>query len=214
MPSSPPPSVPTTATEEEEVSETPVAPPRRIYRNPKTIAPPPDASGSSSVSKTWMEVNRPALQGHMVSWTAWSGLNESSGVEQRMMPLVKASSAGEDGAASSRRVNNHGTARTARRPVSRLWPSFSSIGRSHSRNRKGVLPPGPSPEEHIYEEIDDSRTLATKAEATVISSSESAPPAGIASGANFSRTGRGGSFAGATRQVICQFPSVSSGAGY
>lgn len=192
----------------------PVAPPRRIYRNPKTVI----SSGGSSPTSTAavMEVNRPVLQGQMVSWSAWSSrLDEQSGAvmmtthqnhpAERMHPL--ASSVIGDSTVASRRSN---TSRVPRRPVSRLWPSFSTIGRSNSRNRnKTAAASALPPEEHIYEEIDDSHGRAERIATASNSGASPTPatattPAGIASGCVLSRTGRGGSFAGATRQV-CRF---------
>lgn len=114
----------------------------------------------------------------MVSWTAWSGhasVDESGRVSEDKSAAV--------GAPAHGRPSDE----AKRRPVSRLWPSFSSIGRDRSAQRREPRPPSPSPpppDEHIYEEIDDVKR-----------------PAPVA----LTRTGRGGSFAGASRADILRY---------
>ena len=114
----------------------------------------------------------------MVSWTAWSGHQDHQPVE------VSAEEMSKPTAAAPRPPE---TDEPQRRPVSRLWPSFSSIGRDRSAGRiqsdpLSMLPSQPE-EEHIYEEIDESKD----------------------SSRGLSRAGRGGSFAGASRQDILRY---------
>lgn len=126
----------------------------------------------------------------MVSWTAWSGQQQANqesetvdNVKEENKNLVVASSV------ITRQEPLSGD-EPKRRPVSRLWPSFSSIGRDRSASRiqqtepSQVLSCQPE-EEHIYEEIDENKDHQ--------------------SNRGFSRAGRGGSFAGASRQDILRY---------
>lgn len=128
----------------------------------------------------------------MVSWTAWSGQQQARENQES-----------ETGDNVKEEMKNIGVASPVitrqeplsgdepkRRPVSRLWPSFSSIGRDRSASR--VQQPdqsqpalsSPQEEEHIYEEIDESKEHQSR---------------------GLSRAGRGGSFAGASRQDILRY---------
>lgn len=118
----------------------------------------------------------------MVSWTAWSGHQEHQATEvtaEQVEMVIKE----EKPALPVPVVVDE----PKRRPVSRLWPSFSSIGRDRSASRVQADPSltlAPQPEEeHIYEEIDESKDH----------------------GRGLSRAGRGGSFAGASRQDILRY---------
>lgn len=130
----------------------------------------------------------------MVSWTAWSG-HQHHQQEAESFETVK-----EDKAPARNRTlelpppvtvvtrpDPPSVDEPKRRPVSRLWPSFSSIGRDRSASRvqadPSLLLPPPAEEEHIYEEIDDIKER----------------------GRGLSRAGRGGSFAGASRQDILRY---------
>ncbi len=97
------------------------------------------------------------------------------------------------------------TKRQVRRPVSRLWPSFSSIGRSHQNARASSGNRHP-PEEHIYEEIDDKHLHHQPEQQQETRLPLTSPQNGVT---GFSRTGRGGSFAGATRQVSFPFLPIA-----
>ena len=129
----------------------------------------------------------------MVSWTAWTG-HQQHQQEAEVFETVKE----EKSLAKNRTMEVGAAAAVARpdppsvdepkrRPVSRLWPSFSSIGRDRSASRiqadPSLLLPPPVEEEHIYEEIDDIKDR----------------------GRGLSRAGRGGSFAGASRQDILRY---------
>lgn len=184
----------------------------------------PDVSSSS-----WSSSSKPLLSGHMVSWAAWAGHSSGTGATAPVSPYAvipyhhqndypsppscrpvvvacRSNSRNSNSSNSSSINNDHvhhkrppptvsETKRTTRRPVSRLWPSFSSIGRSNQQpnnNRNARSSSRPPPEEHIYEEIDD-KHLHRQPEQ---------PQPSVTNGiTGFSRTGRGGSFAGATRQV-------------
>lgn len=128
-----------------------------------------------------------------MSWTAWSG-HQHHQQEAEAFEAVK-----EDKPPARNRTSEPPVATVVtrpeppsgyepkRRPVSRLWPSFSSIGRDRSAGRvqadPSLLLPPPAEEEHIYEEIDDIKER----------------------GRGLSRAGRGGSFAGASRQDILRY---------
>lgn len=129
----------------------------------------------------------------MVSWTAWSG-HQQANQETESGELTE--TVREDRTITNvRQVDLSPTVITRqeasgdepkRRPVSRLWPSFSSIGRDRSASRvqadpSQLLPP--PEEEHIYEEIDDNKEHSR----------------------GLNRAGRGGSFAGASRQDILRY---------
>lgn len=189
----------------------PVAPPRRIYRHSKTDSDslPRDLSAKPSSDTPSVPVpptldlspgitswaGRPLI-GQMVSWTAWSGHQHH---QQEAEAAEAFETVKEDKLATKTRTPETPAAATVttraepagdepkRRPVSRLWPSFSSIGRDRSASRvqadpSALLPP-PAEEEHIYEEIDDIKER----------------------GRGLSRAGRGGSFAGASRQDILRY---------
>lgn len=130
----------------------------------------------------------------MVSWTAWSGHqhHQQEAEAAEVFETVKENKTGTRNLNSEpptpviTRPESAGD-EPKRRPVSRLWPSFSSIGRDRSASRvqadpSALLPP-PVEEEHIYEEIDDLKER----------------------GRGLSRAGRGGSFAGASRQDILRY---------
>lgn len=133
----------------------------------------------------------------MVSWTAWSG-HQMYQQENDPCDLATRDDKTLNGRKHDLSPSIASTARpepttdeAKRRPVSRLWPSFSSIGRDRSVSRSQTetspshpLPPSPE-EEHIYEEIDENK--------------EQPNVRGL------SRNGRGGSFAGASRQDILRY---------
>lgn len=112
-----------------------------------------------------------------MSWTAWSGHAPPDDGVRATASLGDEKSPNR--ATAARPSDGDGK----RRPVSRLWPSFSSIGRDRSANRSEQ----PSPEEHIYEEIDE------------VNEQRQAKSTGL------TRTGRGGSFAGASRADILRY---------
>lgn len=137
----------------------------------------------------------------MVSWTAWSG-HQHHQQESEAFDAVKEDKQSLPAAGRNRTLEPpplvvtrpepppppaSGENEPKRRPVSRLWPSFSSIGRDRSASRvqadPSLLLPPPAEEEHIYEEIDDMKER----------------------GRGLSRAGRGGSFAGASRQDILRY---------
>lgn len=151
----------------------------------------------------------------MVSWTAWSGhqprsqeypndgIESSPSNENSTVAVTVATT--NTSTASVAGAPVHGSRRSAdsmmapgeepkRRPVSRLWPSFSSIGRDRSASRAPApdQPLTPSPEEeHIYEEIDESQAAQHRNT--------------INNNRGICRAGRGGSFAGASRQDILRY---------
>ena len=121
----------------------------------------------------------------VVSWTAWSG---HASLDDGGRPTIAISSSLDDKSpnqATTAARPSYGEVK--RRPVSRLWPSFSSIGRDRSANRNsGDQQQQQSLEEHIYEEIDDVNKERGKSTA-------------------LTRSGRGGSFAGASRSDILRY---------
>lgn len=125
----------------------------------------------------------------MVSWTAWSGQQQAT-QESETGDAVKEENK-PAGLASSVITRQEPLAgdEPKRRPVSRLWPSFSSIGRDRSASRvqqsdQPQVLAAQQEEEHIYEEIDESKDHQSR---------------------GLSRAGRGGSFAGASRQDILRY---------
>ena len=172
----------------------PVAPPRRIFRyskadletlgrhlsaaktskscqSPGTTVETPPATPATPETPVGACRTTP-LRGTMISWTAWAGreagqpaasaASSSTTGHFATFPRQHEASSGVGGAC-------HGSVKapTKRRPVSRLWPSFSNFGRPDYQTIRGSEnpeqpprqqvrePPDQEHEENIYEEIDD-----------------------------------------------------------